>query len=160
MMPTIRVDDQVWDWLKSQARPFEDTPNSVLRRVAGLEGSPTADSRIRESSAPIRRRERGEKTPQDAYRTPILRILLRHRGRADRAQVLRELEHDLRNVLTDFDRRDIKSGTIRWQKSAEWEVSVMRQQGILLSQADSPRGVWCLSPLGEKAARAIESKES
>jgi len=36
-MPTIRIDDQVWAWLKGHAQPFEDTPNSVLRRVAGLD---------------------------------------------------------------------------------------------------------------------------
>ena len=35
-MPTIRVDDDVYAWLQKQARPFEDTPNTVLRRVAGL----------------------------------------------------------------------------------------------------------------------------
>jgi len=33
-MPTIRIDQDVYDWLKSQAVPFEDTPNSVLRRLA------------------------------------------------------------------------------------------------------------------------------
>ena len=38
-MPTIRVDDDVYAWLQKQARPFEDTPNSVLRRVAGLGGA-------------------------------------------------------------------------------------------------------------------------
>jgi hypothetical protein len=36
-MPTIRIDDDVYAWLKSQAEPFEDTPNSVLRRIAGLD---------------------------------------------------------------------------------------------------------------------------
>jgi hypothetical protein len=36
-MPTIRIDDEVYAWLKSKAIPFEDTPNSVLRRLAGLE---------------------------------------------------------------------------------------------------------------------------
>lgn len=36
-MPVVRVDDDVWNWLKSHATPFEDTPNSVLRRVAGLD---------------------------------------------------------------------------------------------------------------------------
>jgi hypothetical protein len=36
-MPTIRIDDEVYKWLKSQAEPFEDTPNSVLRRLAGLD---------------------------------------------------------------------------------------------------------------------------
>src|SRR5438034_4146985 len=36
--PTIRIDDEVWAWLQEKARPFEDTPHSVLRRVAGLDG--------------------------------------------------------------------------------------------------------------------------
>lgn len=36
-MPTIRVDDEVLEWLRQNARPFSDTPNSVLRRIAGLE---------------------------------------------------------------------------------------------------------------------------
>ena len=36
-MPTIRIDDEVYEWLKSQATPFEDNPNSVLRRVAELD---------------------------------------------------------------------------------------------------------------------------
>ena len=35
-MPTIRIDDEVYAWLKSLATPFEDNPNSVLRRVAGV----------------------------------------------------------------------------------------------------------------------------
>ncbi len=29
----IEVDDQVWRFLKKHAEPFEDTPNSVLRRI-------------------------------------------------------------------------------------------------------------------------------
>lgn len=37
MYPTIRVDDQVYEWLQSRAIPFHDTPNSVLRRIAGLD---------------------------------------------------------------------------------------------------------------------------
>ena len=32
MMPTIRINDEVWGYLKSKATPFEDTPNDVLRR--------------------------------------------------------------------------------------------------------------------------------
>jgi len=36
MAPTIRIDDEVYGWLQSQARPFEDTPNSVMRRISGL----------------------------------------------------------------------------------------------------------------------------
>lgn len=34
-MPTIRIDDDVYAWLEKQAVGF-DTPNGVLRRMAGL----------------------------------------------------------------------------------------------------------------------------
>jgi hypothetical protein len=32
----IRIDEEVWAELQKRARPLEDTPNSVLRRVFGL----------------------------------------------------------------------------------------------------------------------------
>ena len=46
----IRIDDQVWSELQKLARPLEDTPNSVLRRVFGLPeetpGDDAMDSRV------------------------------------------------------------------------------------------------------------------
>jgi len=58
MSPVIRVDHEVWEWLKNQAQPLEDTPNSVLRRVAGLEGRKARDATRKASvtSAPDSRR--------------------------------------------------------------------------------------------------------
>ena len=35
-MRVIRVDEDVYRWIQSLATPFEDNPNSVLRRVANL----------------------------------------------------------------------------------------------------------------------------
>lgn len=51
MNPTIRIDDQIYAYLKEQAEPFVDTPNSVLRRLLafpsqkgdGPEGTDSAD---------------------------------------------------------------------------------------------------------------------
>jgi negative regulator of replication initiation len=40
MMPTIRIDDDVWRYLQGKAKPFEDTPNDVLRRELGLDTRP------------------------------------------------------------------------------------------------------------------------
>ncbi|HEU0021714.1 MAG TPA: hypothetical protein VFR55_08595 [Dehalococcoidia bacterium] len=46
----IRIDEQVWAELQKLARPLEDTPNSVLRRVFGLseegEGAGGLDARV------------------------------------------------------------------------------------------------------------------
>jgi hypothetical protein len=61
-MPVLRIDDEVWAWLKSHATPFEDTPNSVLRRLAGLDPGDALANR----SAPRRARKRA---PQES---PVL----------------------------------------------------------------------------------------
>ena len=156
-MPTIRVDDEVWSWLQRQAQPFEDTPNTVLRRVARLDqGTAQAAGPVSRMRV-VGRRPSGNKTPQQEFRLPILRILSRLGGQGDRRRVLAELEKLMAGRLTGFDRADIKSGTVRWQKSAEWEVSTMRQEGLLLPKNESPWGVWCLSPNGQKQS---ESKHS
>lgn len=34
---TIRIDNEVYAWLQSQAVPLKDTPNMTLRRIAGLD---------------------------------------------------------------------------------------------------------------------------
>jgi hypothetical protein len=45
MAPIIRIDDEVYAWLQKQASPFEDTPNSVLRKLAGLEEADAKEKR-------------------------------------------------------------------------------------------------------------------
>jgi hypothetical protein len=59
-MPTIRIDDDVYQWLQSKARAFEDSPNSVLRRVAGLT-APTDAAKPRSDAPTTAMRTRGEK---------------------------------------------------------------------------------------------------
>jgi hypothetical protein len=44
MSPTIRIDDDVYKWLQAQAVPFEDNPNSVLRRLAGIDREALAET--------------------------------------------------------------------------------------------------------------------
>jgi negative regulator of replication initiation len=145
-MPTIRIDDEVYGWLQSQARPFEDTPNTVLRRIAHLGilsvQMPATQKKVSPQPRII---GQGVKTPQSAFREPILKILQKHGGKADRIKVLKELENIMIEKLTEFDKSDISSGTVRWQKSAEWEVRVMREQGLLKQVHEEPRGVWALT---------------
>jgi hypothetical protein len=154
MMPTIRVDADVYAWLQKHAQPFEDTPNSVLRRMAALD-SPTAGAELKPVKASeVTIRTNGSKTPQHEFRKPILRVLKKHGGEADRVIALRELEAVMKDQLTDFDKSDIQSGTIRWQKTAEWEVHIMRNQGLLKPVRDTRSGVWALTEEGRKAAES------
>lgn len=57
MSPTIRIDDEVYGWLQEHARPFEDTPNSVLRRFAGLDKDEEVAVEIHPNSSQTRNNE-------------------------------------------------------------------------------------------------------
>ncbi len=150
-MPTIRIDDDVYAWLQNLARPFEDTPNSVLRRIAKLNEVPKMQQNISPNKV-ITKAATGKKTPQYEFRDPIIKILKKSGGQGYRAEVLKELESVMAEQLTDFDKADISSGTVRWQKSAEWEVRVMREQQYLKPVSQAPRGVWALTEKGHKVS--------
>ncbi len=92
-----------------------------------------------------------QKTPQYAFRDPILKILKKLGGQGHRMEIIKELESMMAGLLTDFDKSDISSGTLRWQKSAEWEVRVMREQQFLKPVSETSRGVWALTAKGHKA---------
>lgn len=64
MNPTIRIDEEVYAWLQKQGRAFEDTPNSVLRRVAGL------DKEVDETKARITNTSVAGRRFSAPYRTP------------------------------------------------------------------------------------------
>lgn len=152
MAPAIRIDDEVYVWLQEQAKPFEDTPNSVLRRIAGLESSKSELSKKHAFSK--EEDDTGvQKTPQRAYREPLLRILNKHGGEAPRSQVLKELESMLGERFTTHDRRKIKTGAVRWERTAEWEVKILRDEQLIQPVNPNARGVWALTQKGKDAAR-------
>lgn len=148
MAPTIRIDDQVYAWLQQQARAFEDTPNTVLRRVAGIDNAPATAPNSKQQVREVTR-TKGSKTPQRAYREPILRVLKKLGGEGPRTRVLQELAAMMADDFTKTDKEKIKSGAIRWQKSAEWEVRVMREEGLLRPVAETASGIWALIKKGE-----------
>jgi len=145
-MPTVRVDDQVYSWLESQVKGFDDTPNAVLRRVAKLDDNGS----VKQVSAP---RLRGKKTPMPAFRKPILQTLLRRGGEASRSVVLDDLEKVMSNLLTPYDKEEIPSGDCsRWQKSAEWMVHHLRDAKLLKPASEGPYGHWVLTDQGKAEA--------
>ena len=156
MAPTIRIDEEVYAWLQTQARPFEDTPNSVLRRVAGIASSNNTEQNAMTKQRVTRpAKSKGQKTPQGEFRPKILKLLKEHGGALHRGTALKELEQLMTKQLTEYDKEEISSGTIRWQKSAEWEVRVMREEGLLKPVAEAARGVWTLSEYGHKVASQL-----
>ena len=159
-MPVIRITDATWDRLKRWAIPLEDSPEDALRKV--LEAAEehlkcrqaTGGGHDRGSPTLLKRKKlrKGLKTPQQAYRQPILEALYELRGSASAGDVLQMVEKKMRPVLNEVDYQKLPSGVdTRWRNTAMWERFSLVKEGLLKS--GSPDGIWELS---DKGIQAVE----
>ena len=121
---------------------FEDTLNSVLRRVLAID-------RRNKKGPKKNRAPRGTRTPQAAFRDPLLRVLYESGGSGRMSGVVDRVGDSMRQ-LNDVDRQKLATGEIRWRNAVQWERNQMVKEGLL--KKDSPRGVWELTAKGIKAA--------
>ena len=104
--------------------------------------------RSRKSKQPIKRLPRGECTPREGYRLPILRALVALSGKGRVRDVLARIYDEMKSQLKPVDLQSLPSDTKipRWRNSAMWERQRMVDAGLLAS--DSPRGVWTITESG------------
>ena len=153
-MPVVRISEQTWERLKKWAVPLEDTAEDVINKILEIaerrgesnQEPPAGASGPSAVAASARRR--GKKTPQEAFKLPICRILFEQGGRAPARTVLDLMPEMMKETLTDFDFLEVPSGGQRWHKSANWARYVLAAQGYLRS--DSERGYWELSDKGKR----------
>lgn len=162
MLPSIRVDDDVYRYLKSKAEPFVDTPNTVLRRELKLDVAPAEDPtspqpgveappahdrpRLRSAKGP--RMPRGKLLPHSAYHQPILSAITDRGGAAPAADVIEAVGKVLKDDLTDEDRSLNPSGGVRWMNRTQWVRQRLVDDGLLAK--DSPRGIWTITEAGRR----------
>jgi hypothetical protein len=169
-MPEIEVDEDVLEALKSDAEPFVDTPNTVLRRRLGLDtaSSPSLQS-ARTSSrshAPPRdqsraagqrrgkkrsRAPKGSLLPEEAYEVPILQVLDEGGGRAPTREVVDAVGRIVESRLTKMDKEEMEKGLPRWRNRVQFTRLRLVERGWLAS--NSPRGVWEITDQGLAALR-------
>ena len=144
-MKSIRIDDEVWDRIKAEAEPLEDTPNSVLRRIFKL-----PDRKRKTPPTPPKTREESphDQMPATEYVEPILEAILELGGQAKVADILGRLEATLVPRLMPKDLEPTRSGRIRWQDRAQSMRYHLIRDGLL--ERDSPRGYWTISRQGRK----------
>ncbi|MFB0517129.1 MAG: hypothetical protein ACETWG_11085 [Candidatus Neomarinimicrobiota bacterium] len=154
-MPTIRIDDEVWEELKLRAVPLEDTPNSVLRVLLKLE----IGKGKRKSRQPARQHGAAQVeggTPRHEFRAPILRALSALGGAAQEGKVLAHIEQQLADQLTEVDRAPIPGGRDRdilWKVAAREERRIMARKGLV--KQECPKGIWELTEEGLVAAERL-----
>jgi len=138
----IRVDDDVYRRLQSQAQPFEDTPNSVLRRLLSLGADVAGNSDI--EATPTRKKRAADRTPREAFRRPILEAVEELGGKDRVAAVLKRVEQKMKHKLTPVDYSKTKSGLPRWSVYARWMRLGLVHQGLLRGE----RGYWEITEKG------------
>lgn len=165
-MPTIRIDDEVWRALKAQAEPFVDTPNDVLRRLLLSKAPDTTthpQSGVVKDVLSVRNsdlgrngqekkrrgpRARVDRTPESAFRIPILQVLVELKGRGSVPDILKRVQQRLEGRLKPDDFKNLKSGEVRWENTAKWERKHLIDDGLL--ESNSGYGVWVITSQGRK----------
>lgn len=94
--------------------------------------------------------EPGTRTPEHAFRIPILAALIAVGGSGKVADVLNHVEVSVRDSLNDTDMAPLPSNPreIRWRNTAHWARNTMVREGLMRN--DSPRGTWEISEAGRR----------
>lgn len=166
-MPTIRLDDDVFNGLKTLAEPFTDTPNSVIRRLLQERGAiPTAQA-VSDSSAAMPKRSATKQqvprqsrvsglTPQATYEKYLLHVLAtRFNGKGDKHEVTKAVIALLQShePLSPADLERVKTGETKAENTIAWGRNALKERGLI--SLSSPRGTWELTEKGMKEGREI-----
>ena len=94
--------------------------------------------------------KKGLKTPESAYRRPILQALVDLGGSSELHAVLNRVYEMMKSTLNSHDLAPLPSDgvTPRWQNTAQWARNALREGGYICS--DSPHGVWEISEKGRQ----------
>lgn len=93
--------------------------------------------------------QRGLKTPQEAFYTPILQALVEMNGRGKTAKVVDRVGEIMAGILNDFDRERLETDNrLRWRSTTEWARNELKVRGLI--KRDSPRGTWEISEAGRE----------
>ena len=144
-MPVIRISDATYARLQSHAKPFEDSPESIIVKALTaldmLTGEPPA-------LAEPQRRSDGPKLPQKEFRVPLLLGLLQLGGSAPAKTVRGVMEPIMAPRLSAGDYESVATGDPRWWNAICWERSDLVKDGLL--RDDTDRGIWEISEKGRK----------
>jgi hypothetical protein len=157
MMPVIRISDSTYAHLQRHAKPFEDSPESVI--VKALEAldmmsgeEPPPPSRLVRS-----KQNEGAKLPQKEFRLPLLMTLLKAGGSSPAKAVRAVMESLMAPRLREGDYESVSTGDPRWWNAVCWERSELVKEGLL--RDDSERGVWEVSGSGKSSPATLHIQE-
>jgi hypothetical protein len=152
-MPTVRIDDEVFEALKKLAEPLVDTPNAVIRRVLEEKGL------LQKKLSPMKKMKLGEKparvqTPQSVYEENLLAVLAEEfNGRGNKKDVtLAVVERMMkRGLIPAADMEFVATGETKAENKISWGRNALKDRGLI--RGDAPRGIWELTAEGRAISR-------
>jgi len=131
------VDDDVYEGLQQLGKAFEDTPNSVIRRLLEAKASSprSEESPARTEPAPASQATRFGAHRSAHLKPPFgslsLKLSSRCAGRGRVADVLALVERKMKGRLTQWDHTKVKTGVVRWQVYARYERFNMAEEDLV-----------------------------
>ncbi len=97
---------------------------------------------------------RGLRTPEEAFRRPILEALVELGGKGTLGEILDLVEKKMKHRFTKYDLEPLPSDpkSVRWRNTAQWCRYTLIREDLL--NPDSPHGVWEITDLGRKALQS------
>lgn len=162
MMPTIRIEEDVFEGLKLLAEPFVDTPNTVIRRLLAASNttvngeakpSPLAQDKQKHASPLVK--TRGAHTPQSTYELFLLHCLQKADGFATKYDATEAVIAMMksRGYITAADLVKVQTGETKAANTIAWARNALKDRGLISQH--SPRGVWALTEEGKAKAQQV-----
>ena len=148
-MPTIRLEQDVFEGLQKLAKPFVDSPSMVVRRLL-------------EERGVLGRKAEGQKskrlapdalTPQATFEKYLLLILDKEfHGQGHKRDVMHAI---VKRMMKDgfigaADQELVSTGETKAENTITWARNALKQRGYI--NRASRRGTWELTPEGKNAA--------
>ena len=150
-MPTIRLEQEVFEALQKLARPFVDSPSMVIRRLLEKEG---VLARRKAAAAAVART--GALTPQNLYEKYLLLVLIKEfDGKGHKRDVTHAI---VKRMMKDghigaADQELVSTGETKAENTITWARNALKDRGYISRAA--ARGIWELTPAGRAAAGTV-----
>lgn len=158
-MPTIRVEDDVFEGLKKIAEPFTDTPNSVIRRLLVKDGAiqELTTKPIKSSSGNVTLDSANTRlTPQSVYEEFLLYVLANDFNGTGQKHKVSEAVFNLmkdHGYIGALEMTLVSTGESKALNTIAWARNALKDDGLI--SRSSARGIWELTDEGKQKAGKI-----
>ena len=129
---------------------FREKIKALQREWASLDTKGVRSGERKGKGRAKGRLPRGLRTPEDAFRRPILEALVELDGSAPIGKVLERVKGRMEGVLNPYDMEPLPSDprSVRWRNTAQWCRNTLVREGLMKN--DSPHGIWEISEAGRR----------